>query len=383
MSDIEQQQHAIRRSTRLPLEIPVQVSSVDSSIGFSAICQTTLVNAHGCGLIAPAALPPGIHVRIEIASAKRFTTAQTVAMVSLGGNPESWLLGIEFDNPGNFWGIEYAPSDWKIEESDALEQHSVPAEKPSAATAKGSSPRWRLTDISVGACYLETMAPFQVDTPVLVSVRVAGREYLMEGLVRASHMGVGMGVEFQVSSPDHEERIGKLIQDLMDHRDVPRILVGRQERSREIAAKHEFRAIESEMPDPLLDLIRNGDSLPAGQFQEDLRAQRLGNRREPRMELALPLQLSATDVNGRPLDQRVMAFNISHRGAGLRGVHGALQKGDRVFLSRGGRKEEFSVAWIGAPSGPRADQIGVVAIGDSASLWQDVLRASGQTSQVN
>jgi hypothetical protein len=377
----DSEQHAIRRSTRLPLEISVHVTSVDASLGFSAVCQTTLVNAHGCGLISPAALPPGIQVRIEVESAKRSTTAQTVAMVSLGGNPETWLLGLEFDNPGNFWGIEYAPSDWKIEESDLAESPAQSAEK-SAAAAKAAGPRWRLTDISVGACYLETGTPFPIDTPVLISVRVAGREYLMEGLVRVSHVDMGMGVEFSITSADHEERIAKLIQDLMEHRDVPRILVGKQESPRQAEAREEFRLAE-ETPDPLLELIRSGSSIAAGQFQEDLKAQRLGNRREPRVDIAIPLQLSATDINGRPLDQRVVTFNVSKRGAGLRGVHGALQKGDRVSLSRAGRKEEFSVAWIGTQVRQAADLIGVVSISDQASLWQDVLRESDQPSSVN
>jgi hypothetical protein len=79
----------------------------------------------------------------------------------------------------------------------------------------------------------------------------------------------------------------------------------------------------------------------------------------------------------------VVTFNISKRGAGLRGVHGALQKGDRVFLSRGGRKEEFAVAWIGAHVRQAADLIGVVAVGEQASLWQDVLRETDQPSNVN
>ena len=32
---------------------------------------------------------------------------------------ETWLVGLELDVPGNFWGIEYAPSDWKIDEPPA------------------------------------------------------------------------------------------------------------------------------------------------------------------------------------------------------------------------------------------------------------------------
>jgi len=68
-------QHAIRRSTRLPLEVPVLVTSLDPAHPFSEPGNTTLVNAHGCGLIVPRALAHGIPVRLEIVSAKRHTTA--------------------------------------------------------------------------------------------------------------------------------------------------------------------------------------------------------------------------------------------------------------------------------------------------------------------
>ncbi len=107
MGASEKTQHAIRRSTRLPLEVPVLVTSLDASVPFSEQCNTTLVNAHGCGLIAPRALAHGIQVRLEIVSAKRHTTARVAEVVPLGGDPETWLVGLELEVPGNFWGIEY------------------------------------------------------------------------------------------------------------------------------------------------------------------------------------------------------------------------------------------------------------------------------------
>ena len=56
MGPSEKTQHAIRRSTRLPLEVPVVVTSLDAAAPFSEQCNTTLVNAHGCGLIVSRAL---------------------------------------------------------------------------------------------------------------------------------------------------------------------------------------------------------------------------------------------------------------------------------------------------------------------------------------
>src|SRR2546425_5884305 len=272
-------QHAIRRSTRLPLEVPILVTSLDPAFEFSEECITTLVNAHGCGLVVQRSFPPDLPVRLEIVPSKRQTTARVADVVPLGGTPETWLLGMELDAPGNFWGIDYAPSDWKIEETLA-----PPATSPEAPRAESKAPaptprRWRLTDITADACYLEAGNPFVVDTPVLLSVRLPDYECLLEGLVRASYPESGMGVEFVSDGQEHRARAEELIDRLVSHREVPRVFVGRKEKENTHQAKSKRRAnalADPKPPDPLLELIRKGDSLPLDQFQENLQAQRLG-----------------------------------------------------------------------------------------------------------
>ena len=269
-------QHAIRRSTRLPLEVPILVTSLDPSFEFSEECITTLVNAHGCGLVVQRSFPRDLPVRLEIVPSKRQTTARVADVVPLGGTPETWLLGMELDAPGNFWGIDYAPSDWKIEESPATspDAHAAEAEAPALAPR-----RWRLTDITADACYLEAGSPFAVDTPVLLSVRLADFECLLEGIVRASYPESGMGVEFVSDGQEHRARAEELIDRLVSHREVPRVFVGRKEKEKTHQAKSKRRATalaDPNPPDPLLELIRKGDSLPLDEFQEHLKAQRLG-----------------------------------------------------------------------------------------------------------
>ena len=85
-------------------------------------------------------------------------------------------------------------------------------------------------------------------------------------------------------------------------------------------------------------------------------------RRDPRLEIALPVRLSGTDASGQPLDQEVMTINVSRRGALLKGVRGTLQLGDRVTFSRSHRKEQFLLAWVGGAGTSEAGQIGVSAI---------------------
>jgi hypothetical protein len=154
-------------------------------------------------------------------------------------------------------------------------------------------------------------------------------------------------------------------------------MVGRQERASDHSLKLDPASQSSTgPPDPLLELIRQGDSLPVEQFLDALKTQRLGKRREPRTELSLPLLLTGTDVSGRPLDQRVTALDVSRHGARLEGIHGRLQPGDQVFLARGTQKEQFRVAWVGAEDTPRAGQIGVMAIDHETSLWDQDLQTT-------
>src|SRR6202521_3521241 len=384
MGPSEKTQHAIRRSTRLPLEVPVLLTSLNAAVTYSEQCNTTLVNAHGCGLIVPRVLAQGIQVRLEIVSAKRHTTARVAEVVPLGGDPETWLVGLELEVPGNFWGIEYAPADWKIEESPSPAAEQPPSDQePGAAAKPARSRRWRLTDISAGACYLETAAPFPADTPVVLSIRESNTECLLEGVVRVSHAQTGMGVEFtQAQGHDQRARVGELIGRLVSNREVPRIFVGRKEGRKEERKEDREEgedAASNPAPDPLMELVRSGASLTAEQFLNDLRAQRLGKRREPRIDLALPVLLTGTDVSGRPLDQRVMTVNISRRGALLEGIHGMLGPGNKISLARLHKKEQFRVTWVGGEGTPAAGQIGVAAVDPKTSFWDEVLEATAQS----
>ncbi len=408
MGPSEKTQHAIRRSTRLPLEVPVLVTSLDPARPFSEPCHTTLVNAHGCGLIVGREMAHGIAVRLEIVPAKRYTTARVAEVVPLGGNPEAWLIGLELDVAGNFWGIEYAPSDWKTEEAaaPAREQPQLDPrfdwrfdQAAGAAAQPARCPCWRLADISAGACYLETAAPFPAGTPVLLNVQASDKEYLLEGVVRVSHAQTGMGVEFtRAEGQDQRAKIEELIGRLMSNREVPKIFVGRkggyQEDGKENprAGWHEAAkqasgaaqadkssaASDDECSDPLLELVRQGAALPTERFLNDLRRQRLGNRSEARIDIALLALLTGTDGSGRPLDQRVMTVNVSRLGAQLQGIHGTLGPGDSISLARSHKKEEFRVAWAGEKDTPGEGRIGVAALDPNTTFWDEVLKAAAR-----
>src|SRR5208283_4693501 len=98
----------------------------------------------------------------------------------LGGSSARWRSRDLAGRPGarrsrQLLGIDYAPSDWKVDDqkinkspSPASEQQ--PHDQKPAPPKPVRSHRWRLTDISAGACYLEASAPFPAGTPVLLSI---------------------------------------------------------------------------------------------------------------------------------------------------------------------------------------------------------------------
>jgi methyl-accepting chemotaxis protein len=104
-------------------------------------------------------------------------------------------------------------------------------------------------------------------------------------------------------------------------------------------------------------------------------------RRDRRIDIAIPLRLTATDGAGSPLDQPVTTINISRGGALLRGIRGQLRLGDKVSLVRANRQEEFLVAWVGQSHTADAGQIGVSAIQANSVLWDDLLGADPRLNQ--
>jgi hypothetical protein len=102
-----------RRSTRLLLQIPVIVTSRDPAWAFRKECNTVVVNAHGCAVILPQLLKNQMPVMVELVSNGASKEGRVVLAIPLLEN-FSWLLGVEFDSPGNFWEVEHPPADWPV-----------------------------------------------------------------------------------------------------------------------------------------------------------------------------------------------------------------------------------------------------------------------------
>jgi len=121
--------HTLRRSSRVPIRVPLRVTSLEPHTQFSEVCETLVVSAHGCALRFPLKLDAGIALRLH-GRGGRQAIAYVVFCQPMGGDGQGFRLGAQLDRPENFWGLESYPDDWKVVEMPASAALQ-PAQKPS------------------------------------------------------------------------------------------------------------------------------------------------------------------------------------------------------------------------------------------------------------
>ncbi|MFQ5776765.1 MAG: hypothetical protein ACE5IP_02020 [Terriglobia bacterium] len=124
---------SLRRSERIPLAVPLFVSSLDPSTKFSERCETTSVSRHGCLLRSPKQLQVGVRVRLDIPHTDRTTSAHVVSASVAERDSQTFEVALELDKAQNFWGIRFPPDDWR--EQKTQEAPAPPLEKAEAPPA--------------------------------------------------------------------------------------------------------------------------------------------------------------------------------------------------------------------------------------------------------
>lgn len=109
---------AVRRSSRVPAKVPIRVTSMEPSAQISEICETLVVNAHGCALRFPLKLDAGSVLRLHSRGGRQ-ATAHVVFCQPMGSDEPGFRLGARLDRPENFWGLESYPDDWQVLEMPA------------------------------------------------------------------------------------------------------------------------------------------------------------------------------------------------------------------------------------------------------------------------
>ena len=107
-----QSPETLRRSSRVPVAVPVLVSSLEPNSGYSEMCETMVVSAHGCAIKTSTPLEPGAPVHFQTKQG-RHTTAHVVDCQPLNSGQRGWKVAAKLDQPQNLWGLEGCPDDWK------------------------------------------------------------------------------------------------------------------------------------------------------------------------------------------------------------------------------------------------------------------------------
>jgi DNA-binding NarL/FixJ family response regulator len=71
--------------------------------------------------------------------------------------------------------------------------------------------RCRLSDVSTGGCYVETHLPFPAGTTLEIVVRTENLKLRIYGKVKSMHPGFGMGVQFNLDTPEQQKQVKQLI----------------------------------------------------------------------------------------------------------------------------------------------------------------------------
>lgn len=149
-----------------------------------------------------------------------------------------------------------------------------------AATASGADPNeavshCKLSDLSLGGCYVETDAPFPERALVDLCLKTGELEVHTEAMVRVAHPGHGMGVEFPSRTAEQRAQVANLISFLhQGSSTTPELLISPRAL---VADLNQFESADQsaeELEDPLLELLRRGASLQQDDFLSELKQQR-------------------------------------------------------------------------------------------------------------
>jgi len=139
---------SMRRSTRLRVEIPVKVTSLDRLHPFHAPCTVLVVSPQGCGFRSSQALQVETPIILEDLPGGVSVTARVANCLPLGET--GFLIGAALYNHGNVWGVEEPPADW----NDETDDEKAPAAKKGVAAAAAPVKKkaaWPYNKFSEGA----------------------------------------------------------------------------------------------------------------------------------------------------------------------------------------------------------------------------------------
>ena len=246
-----------RQSIRVAVQAPITIRTDDSNL-----MEGILLDLSNGGMDVLAAKP------LPSAALVHFTFELPETRTILEGDAE-----VAWGNANGQTGLRFLDMDPKVREQlrEWLSNHSHEAlpEEPDPVC------HCKLTDLSLGGCYVETQSPFPQSSAVDLCLRAGGMEIHTEGLVRVMHPGRGMGIEFPARTPEQRKSVGDFIDFLTSRPGATPELESSPRALRASAEELNQRSgVSTDLDDALLELLHSGDSLDEQDFLAQLHRQR-------------------------------------------------------------------------------------------------------------
>ncbi len=273
-----------RKSARVPLQAEISLRLGESGAPESTVVEGILLDLStgGMDVLAAQPLPAAsvVHVSFTLPGGRSIKGDAEIAWTTANGQIGLRFLelGAEMRQQLNGWLTAHS-QDALPEECDAVTQ-------------------CKLTDLSLGGCYVETESPFPQSSSVDLCLRVADMEMHTEGVVRVMHPGHGMGIEFPARTEEQRKSVGDFIESLTSQPGTtpqleisPRALIanavdidididndndssGAERQSENLISGEDTNCDDTVSEDPLLELLRTGHTLDEEAFLRELQRQR-------------------------------------------------------------------------------------------------------------
>jgi len=243
-----------RRSFRVPVQLPVTLSW-HGAPEVEGIMLDLSENGMDVLSAQPLQQSQALHVHFSLPDLSQIGATGQVAWANSNGQ-----AGVEFvDFPD---GQKQIVQDWL----SANAPEGPPPEPEPIANCK-------LSDLSLGGCYVESESPFPVNTEVELSLRASNTEIKITALIRVMHPGYGMGLEFVSNQGEHRQLVDQFISVLSSHPgSIPLLSV-----SPKSIHFHEVASSASQPEgnaDSLVELLRSDLPRSQDEFLAELRRQR-------------------------------------------------------------------------------------------------------------
>ncbi len=246
-----------RQSFRVAIQAPVSIRIDDSNTVEGILLD---LSAGGMDILAAKPLPSGGLFRVSFELPE-------------GGAGIEGEVEVAWSTPNGQTGLRFCDMDEKMREEMGewltARAHEALPEEPDAAS------QCKLTDLSLGGCYVQTESPFPQSSAVDLCLRTAGMEIHTEGLVRVMHPGRGMGIEFPARTEEQRKSVGEFIEFLTGRPGVtPQLETSPRSLVANAADLSPTSSAATDIDDPLLDLLRTGNALDEDAFLAELHRQR-------------------------------------------------------------------------------------------------------------